>query len=224
MLQFNIFDQTKAAIEAGSLKEVIPAFYLQRRAIENNPWHTHDSVFNHVLNVFEALKKVVQLEGISEPGKSWLKHHLAEKVVHLSRAEITLWAGLLHDIAKPQTLMADENGITSTLDHENLGAQMAEKILSGLQSQFAIDPQEIAAIARIVRNHMLPHAYLDQDRNEVELKAQFEDLRQKAPQIFWPQIMLALADMQGSQLPQTLPEEFTYRADFYHRLLSQAHA
>ena len=70
---------TVKAIQAGSLKSVLPELYELQEVYETNPWHNHQQVFGHILRVFSFLKKY-------------------------SRNNLLLWVGLLHDIGKKESI------------------------------------------------------------------------------------------------------------------------
>jgi poly(A) polymerase len=62
------------------------------------------------------------------------------------------WAGLLHDIGKPDTTVFEENGRITSKGHDKLSSKLAEEILDRLK--FSNDDKE--HILFLVRNHMKP--------------------------------------------------------------------
>jgi poly(A) polymerase len=68
---------------------------------------------------------------------------------------VSRWAALLHDIAKPRTLTRESDGRPRFFHHEEVGAEMARVILSGLRY-----PNQIAAaVSLLVETHMQVHSY-----------------------------------------------------------------
>jgi tRNA nucleotidyltransferase/poly(A) polymerase len=67
---------------------------------------------------------------------------------------ITRLAALLHDIAKPDTLVL-EGGVAHFPNHDLLGADRAERRLSGL----GFDPAFAAAVGTLVRLHLRANSY-----------------------------------------------------------------
>jgi poly(A) polymerase len=67
------------------------------------------------------------------------------------------WAALLHDIAKPRTRSHEPDGRPRFFHHEEIGAEMARHILSGLR----YSNNFIEEVARVVETHMQLHAYAD---------------------------------------------------------------
>ena len=77
--------------------------------------------------------------------------HLVESV-RLSRNDrLIRLTMLLHDIAKPETLTIDEEGLTHFHGHATLGAEMAEEILR----RWKLDNDTIRRVCRLIRYHDL---------------------------------------------------------------------
>lgn len=111
--------------ERGVLQKVLPEVY-QLHGIDQSPFHRFD-VFQHTMIVIDNLELDLVL----------------------------MWAGLLHDIGKFETRSVDEKGHTHFIDHEIIGALMAESVLTGLgyPSEF------VNQVKLLVRLHMRPHSY-----------------------------------------------------------------
>ena len=88
--------------------------------VKQNKWHLWD-VFTHILNVVERCP----------------------------RDKITRMAALLHDIAKPRCITEDANG-RHFLEHEDVGAELAEEILYRLKFSVV----DIKAIKLLIKEHM----------------------------------------------------------------------
>jgi poly(A) polymerase len=65
------------------------------------------------------------------------------------------WAALLHDIAKPATRTHEPSGRPRFFHHEEIGAQAAREVLTGLRYSNEI----VDAVALLVETHMQPHTY-----------------------------------------------------------------
>ncbi len=77
--------------------------------------------------------------------------HIVESVRISSNDRIIRLTMLLHDIAKPETLTVDEEGITHFHGHATLGAEMAEEILR----RWKLDNDTIRRVCRLIRYHDL---------------------------------------------------------------------
>lgn len=76
-------------------------------------------------------------------------HHTLAVVAAAPAEPVLRWAALLHDIGKPQRFSLDAHGVGHFFGHAQLGAQMAEAILTRLQ----FDAAEQARIVQLVRHH-----------------------------------------------------------------------
>ncbi len=101
-----------------------------------------------------------------------------------------LWAGLLHDIGKKDSIP----------DHVLIGARKARKILTRLK----FSQPEINYIVTIIKLHGKTT-----DLNQVE------NLRRQHPKIFKDLMIFGLADTQSSQLKQNNPQDYQHRVNFY---------
>lgn len=86
---------------------------------QHNPHHSLD-VYAHIVHVVEAAPKTVPLR----------------------------LAALLHDVGKPQCFYRDENGIGHFHGHAQVGAEMAEKILTRLRCSNRLKEQVVTLVLR----------------------------------------------------------------------------
>jgi poly(A) polymerase len=81
--------------------------------------------------------------------------HTMRVLSHVPGELTERWAALLHDIAKPATRTADPDGRPRFFHHEEIGAQRAVEILSGLRYSNKIVEQ----VATLIETHMQVHSY-----------------------------------------------------------------
>ena len=131
--------------------------------------------------------------------KDVLEHTL--EAVDLAPADKTLrWTLLLHDIAKPATFSADENGV-HFYRHEEIGAEMAGAILSRLRQ-----PADFCAqVKRLVRSHLRITFYQSEWSDAAVRRLMYE-----LGEDFEAAVEVAKADVAASHV---LPED-----DFQQRL------
>ena len=86
-------------------------------------------------------------------------HHAFDVFTHISHVTETVdadlalrWAALLHDVGKPATFRADENGRGHFHGHAQVSAQMAEEILLRLKSPNELRQQ----VVFLIEHHMTP--------------------------------------------------------------------
>ena len=120
--------------ETGVLDHFLPEVHSTFGFDQKNPYHKHD-LGTHTMNV---LKNVSGLTGDTD----------------------VRMAALLHDIGKPASMWEDENGVGhfykgeqgQGANHDEVGAEMAEGILSKLR----YPANRIGRIKHIINNHMFP--------------------------------------------------------------------
>ena len=98
-------------------------------------------------------------------------------------------AGLLHDIAKPQTFTQDEQGTGHFYGHEDKGTEMAAAILERLR----YDTETIQRVCLLVREHMFPE--------EMGSKAIRRFIARVGAEHVPDLLTLRLADIDGSGKP-----------------------
>lgn len=113
-------DYLRRAYETGITKQILPEFDLCMETEQNNPHHCY-SVGEHILHSMQEIE--------------------ADKVLRLGM--------LFHDIAKPQTLTVDGEGITHNKEHPQVGEKMTREILRRLK----FDNDTIDKVTKIVRYH-----------------------------------------------------------------------
>ncbi|MBI2868851.1 MAG: HD domain-containing protein [Chloroflexi bacterium] len=144
----------------GLLTAVIPELG-QARNVEQPVVHYWD-VFRHSMETVSALGFLLHQAGyqfgrdelLSDvPWSSRIEAHFAREVSHGStRQAILKLAGLLHDIAKPQTKTTDETGRTRFLGHSQEGASVASAVLDRLR----FSAREIKLVGLLVTYHLRP--------------------------------------------------------------------
>ncbi len=113
--------------ELGLLPYTIPEL-LPMVEMQGRPGRRHKDIFDHVMQVLDKTPPTRELR----------------------------WAGLLHDIAKPETMGMIE-GKVHFFGHEVKGARYAEKVLTRLKYDHAL----VEAVTALVAQHMRINTYSD---------------------------------------------------------------
>ena len=113
-------DYLRTAYETGITKHILPEFDICMETNQNNPHHCYN-VGEHILHSMQETSP--------------------DKVLRLGM--------LFHDIAKPQTLSIDAEGITHNKGHAELGEKMTKQILRRLK----FDNDTIDKVSKIVLYH-----------------------------------------------------------------------
>lgn len=113
-------DYLRTAYETGITKQIFPEFDLCMETQQNNPHHCY-SVGEHILHSMQTI--------------------VPDKVLRLGM--------FFHDIAKPQTLTIDKEGITHNKGHNVVGEKMTRQIMRRLK----FDNDTTDKVAKIVLYH-----------------------------------------------------------------------
>ncbi|MCX6809161.1 MAG: CCA tRNA nucleotidyltransferase [Candidatus Berkelbacteria bacterium] len=110
---------------------------------------SQSGILKYIIPELEKLKGVPQPIEYHHEGDVFTHTYLALKALPNDASEHLAWAVMLHDIAKPQTLIR-KNGRIIFHDHAKISSQIARKILKRLK----FPNFEIEDICWLVENHM----------------------------------------------------------------------
>ncbi|MGA2286647.1 MAG: HD domain-containing protein [Dehalococcoidia bacterium] len=149
----------------GLLERVLPEVTACRGVTQ--PKEHYWDVFDHLIETVVALDFMLSEEAPAGSREhafwrelweqlAWLpgsREHFREELVEgRSRAALLKLAGLLHDIAKPETKAPDRTGRIRFLGHVDLGAEKAASIMQRLR----FSNVETRLVATIVESHLRP--------------------------------------------------------------------
>lgn len=152
-------------VDTGLIDYIIPELRNTVGFNQKTPYHDKD-IYEHTLAVLDATKPTLELR----------------------------MAALLHDIAKPNCFICDENGIGHFYGHDELGAQMARQILSRLK--FA--EMQINKICILIRYHMI---HFNENYTNTAIKRLVEKLK---PVKLEELLDLNSADIKGTAYPNRI--------------------
>lgn len=95
---------------------------------ENNVVHDNESVTDHTKQVVGRVHELAR-ELTQESLKA--REYFKSKIGGYARLDLLVLSSWLHDIGKAETIVEDENGITSCPGHEKQGVKIAKKLLKG---------------------------------------------------------------------------------------------
>ncbi|MEI7792178.1 MAG: NUDIX domain-containing protein [Candidatus Berkelbacteria bacterium] len=159
----------------------IPEFVKNIPIIENSTWHDKESVFEHTLNVIEALNM------LKDSIKASAKTVLSTKIDKYSRGELLMLSALLHDVAKKDTITPDGEDTLCT-NHEEKGAIAAQAILARLD----LSEDEKNIVTETIANHNEIHLLTGGDFVDPLQHAEFKE---KYKNVYLELVMLGGADV-----------------------------
>ncbi len=162
--------------------------------------------------IIPDLEKTISIEqGGAHLYDVW--EHLLRSLQYAADEKYTLelrLAALLHDIGKPKSRRAGEEGAKWTFyGHEVVGARMAEKILTDLKYPKSV----IEKVVKLVRMHMF-----FSDTEQISLSAVRRVISKIGKNNIWDLMNLRICDRIGMGRPKGDP----YRLRKYHAMIDEA--
>jgi len=146
--------------ELGLLLAILPELSLTKGA--EQPKEHYWDVLEHSIETVAAIEFLLHIEGLKYssdevlnpvPWSLALEEHFEQDISSGHRRKTLLkLAGLLHDIAKPQTRSIDEKGRTRFLGHAREGATLAQGMMERLR--FSVREREM--VQRMIEYHLRP--------------------------------------------------------------------
>lgn len=195
--------------ETGVLKALLPEL-LRLEGVMQGGYH-HLDVWGHTLLVLDEIERIATEPDAALPeSAAAIRDYLLEP----GRLAQLKLAGLLHDIAKPDTRTV-EDGKARFIGHESLGATMAAKIAARLRLPRTVR----SAVSTLTHWHMRPILLVDStEPTEPTLSAVRRLLRDCDPDGIGV-IVLAAADLLACRGPATDPADQRERLAALDRMI-----
>ena len=199
------------------LCRIIPELELTR-GVDQPSAHYWD-VWNHNLHTVEYAELITRGHQNSAiysltPWNAEVEAYFAEEVGDgFSRRTVLKLAGLLHDIAKPQTKGPDKTGRVRFLGHSELGAEMVTERLTQLRYSARI----VAMVSRMVEHHLRPSQlrHGDEEPTPRAVHRYYRDVGDVAVDT----IYLAMADYLAAKGPEVVADRWANHARMLGDLL-----
>jgi len=199
------------------LCRVIPELELTK-GVEQPSAHYWD-VWGHNLHTVEYAELITRGHQNSAiyslaPWNAEMEAYFAEEVGDgFSRRTVLKLAGLLHDIAKPQTKGPDKTGRIRFLGHSELGAEMVTERLTHLRFSARI----VGMVARMVEHHLRPAQlrHGDEDPTPRAVHRYYRDVGDVAVDT----VYLAMADYLAAKGPEVVADRWANHARMLGNLL-----
>ena len=206
----DILSITSKNLREGKLRVILPEYYDLSSAVENNPAHKYQNIFDHVISVFQGLENILKFNFLNEKLRNKLDSALFEKIGSHSRREILIVATILHDIAKTLTIIKNEKtGMTACPGHELIGSYLSRE----MGGRFGLSGASLKHLETIVLYHGLAHDMLTLIFKKGSTEKYIQFFEPIVGRAFIEVQLLAYADMFGSDLRKIDPTEFLKREE-----------
>lgn len=166
-----------------------PLFLKLKNVIENNPWHDHESVYNHLIKTHKTAKEQITANFITDKNaKKLFLDFINQESDEVKIKDLMLITALIHDIGKILYYKEENhekplrhespNGITKMPGHEYWGSTIVPNLLKNT----GLSEKNIQRIANVIRLHdTFNDNYLANFLNIEEL---IEDIKARAEGLY----------------------------------------
>ena len=144
------FSAVEIMDETGLLETIFPEAGAMK-GVDQNRWHSHD-VWGHCLATMRETETVVADLERFFPGRGGrLADYCAGPMGGgWTRAALLKFIALFHDVGKPKTRLAGEDGQASFYGHENVGAE----VFAGVGRRILLGKKAARFARLLIKNHM----------------------------------------------------------------------
>ncbi|NTU73193.1 HD domain-containing protein [Candidatus Roizmanbacteria bacterium] len=174
----------------------LPEFYELEKTVENNAWHHNQNVLEHSIIVYAALETTLKDTFLALQQQVKLDKYLSQVISKKRRVDLLKIATLLHDLGKADTIIIDQDGVTSCPKHEIVSAQKVKHFAK----RFGLDTKEESCIKRIVRYHSIGFGVLDSVITHGYSEIYVQSFKETVGDIAIELILLLRADIMGTNL------------------------
>ena len=211
-------DMDKLGLLTALIPELIPL-----KGVEQ-PQEHHWDVFTHSINTVSAVDFILR-QGVWEhqgagilklmPWSAATAEYFDQPVSSGStRRSLLKLAALLHDIAKPQTKLFDDNGRMRFLGHPEDGASIVEGILDGLR----FSAKEIKLVSLMVKYHLRP---TQMSQNSMPTSRAIYRYFRDAGDVGIDTLYLSLADHLATRGPGLMAPQWEYHTQLVKYVLEE---
>ena len=211
-LQNNFPDITSDNLLSGKLSSWVPELYEQKDVIAINPWHDHQSIFDHTVSVISSAEHIMTFPFAGDSYREKLIELLNKEIDGVSRQHIILAITLLHDVGCSKTMVADpKTGQNNCPGHEIAGRDMSVAICT----RWGLSKTLIDRISGVVFHHLDAHRTVNAIMKSGNSEPAFRALQKKVGDLYFDLLIQGYADTAGSDLPILQPKEFLFRENIY---------
>ena len=165
-----------------------PSVQKLKQIKERNPYHNEASVFEHTMDVLNAIPDSIEYFISLKPES---KNHFSSNIGSFVRSELLRVTAIFHDVGK---YMPNQPIIEHAYGHDKTGSDIALQELTEL----GFDSEETDYVSFIVRNHMRPFNYLTSLHTTENPTRLFNRMRKKLGDNYLDVLVHSFADIVGS--------------------------
>lgn len=158
-----------------------PFFLKLKDVVENNPWHDHESVYDHSIKTKDIAKREISGDFITNHEAKKLFLRIVNEDFHgMRRIDLIILVALLHDIGKLETPQIIVDNMTQAPGHEVKGGEIVSQFLRS----FNLTDQQIEYVSKLVGTHdCFQREYLPQ-RENLSIQDIVADMKTKADGLY----------------------------------------
>lgn len=164
-----------------------PLFLRLKKVVENNPYHDHETVYDHLIKTKDIAQREIRADFITNPeAKQLFLEFINEEVTGMKRADLMILVALLHDAGKILSVkeggkvrpivVTDAQGQTSIPGHEYWGSTIVDQFLEEL----SLDPETVKYISTVVGLHDAFQGPYLPSKEDWKVSDIVEDMKSKA--------------------------------------------
>ncbi|MBP7774454.1 HD domain-containing protein [Candidatus Woesebacteria bacterium] len=215
--QINLLTLTAASLKEKRYLAELPEYYALESVVENNPWHDHQNVLDHVIKVYAAIEQLLKFEERADSQKTFLHSYFSRTIGNHSKKEILCGAALLHDIAKIDTLVTTVDGNSYCPGHELIGASRVHKF----SERLGLDAVSTGYVEKIVRYHGFISEILNYILTYGNKQKYFELFSETVGNVALELVLHLQADIHGCDLERLDKTGFDQRIEILDWMLDQ---
>ncbi len=177
-----------------------PPFLKLKDVIENNPYHDHEAVYDHLIKAFEKAKTEIKGEKITNPqAKEKYLEFLNQEIGGIRKEILLQILALIHDIGKMTSfnengeikpiLEQKPDGTTQALGHEYAGSVIVKEILKDT----GLSNEAIEFLSKGIRLHNSFNGYY-KESGLVDKKSFIISMKQRSEGMHIEQTFNAICD------------------------------
>jgi len=172
----------------------LPDFYDLKNVVEISAWHNNQTVFDHVVLVYENLLKSLDGSFLPEDFQEKFKLMLGKRVGTKDVCELLKIATLFHDISKNNCTLVHANGTTSSPGHEIIGSAESYKF----SAKFELNTEQSIFVSEIIKYHGFAYDILFHVIRTKKVDYYFEIFKKVLADFSLPVLVLFYSDLLGS--------------------------